>query len=107
MQRTRINTIVESAGTRIDRAFTNPWRRISLIIIGLLFGFFAGSGLSTTAGQAAQWDVIAAGLIVIFTEIISRIVYRQNRRSLFLEILNFFKVGMTYSLFLEAFKLGS
>jgi Protein of unknown function (DUF565) len=112
MQRTRLSTIVESAGTRVARTFSNPWRRISLIIIGLLFGFFAGSAISTTAGQAAEWDIIGAGLLVIFTEFVSRIIYRrsppiENQRSLFLETLNFFKVGMIYSLFLEAFKLGS
>lgn len=112
MQRTRLSTIVEVAGTRVARTLSNPWRRISLTIIGLLFGFFAGSAISTSAGQAAEWDIIGAGLLVIFTEIVSRIIYRrsppvENKRSLFLELLNFFKVGMIYSLFLEAFKLGS
>jgi hypothetical protein len=29
------------------------------------------------------------------------------RRSLYLEMLNLFKIGLIYNLFLEAFKLGS
>ncbi|AFY76415.1 MAG: DUF565 domain-containing protein [Hydrococcus sp. C42_A2020_068] len=107
MQRTRLNTLADVALTRIDRFFSNPWRRISLILIGVLFGFFAGSALSTTAGQAAEWDIIAAGFVLLFVEFVSRIFYRRERRSLFLEVLNFFKIGMIYSLFLEAFKLGS
>lgn len=107
MQRTRLNTLVDVAGIRIDRFFGNPWRRISLLIIGLLFGFFAGAGISTTAGQAAEWDILGAGFLVLVTEFISRFVYRRKGRSLFVEVLNFFKIGMIYSLFLEAFKLGS
>jgi hypothetical protein len=107
MQRTRLNTLVDGTGTRIERFFDNPWRRFSLILIGLLFGFFAGAGISTTAGQAAEWDIVGAGLILFFTELVSRFVYAQNRRSLFVDILNFFKIGVIYSLFLEAFKLGS
>ncbi|MFM7439534.1 MAG: DUF565 domain-containing protein, partial [Snowella sp.] len=42
----------------------------------------------------------------------SRFVYGKrvnsgNSRSLWMEILNCFKMGIIYSLFLEAFKLGS
>jgi hypothetical protein len=115
MQRTRINTLVDGAGARIEQFFDNPWRRISLILISLLFGFFAGAGISTTAGQAAEWDIMGAGLLLLFTEIVSRFVYTRERgsqsrksgRSLFVDVLNFFKMGMVYSLFLEAFKLGS
>jgi hypothetical protein len=45
-------------------------------------------------------------------ELVSRWVYRQplknnQQRSLILEMVNFFKMGIVYSLFLEAFKLGS
>lgn len=115
MQRTRLNTLVDTTGAKIEQFFSNPWRRISLIALGLLLGFFAGSAISTTAGQAAEWDIMGAAFVVFFTELISVIVYRRDRRlqsreykrPLFLDILNFFKLGMIYSLFLEAFKLGS
>jgi hypothetical protein len=116
MQRTRLNTLVAVTGTRIEQFFSNPWRRISLILLSLLFGVFVGSAVSTTSGQNAQWDVVAAALLLLFTEIVSRLVYgnsrfvssaNETRRSLFFAVLNFFKMGVTYSLFLEAFKLGS
>jgi hypothetical protein len=97
---------------------TNPWRRISVILISLLLGVFLGTAIPTTAGQTAEWDVVAAGILILVTEFISRIVYgpaRQNaqspeeaqRGSLFRETINSFKIGLTYSLFVEAFKLGS
>jgi len=50
--------------------------------------------------------------VLFFTELTSRFVYAKrvnasNSRSLSIEILNCFKIGIIYSLFLEAFKLGS
>ena len=116
MQRTRLNTLVEITGDRLDLLFSNPWRRISLNLISILTGFFMGSALVTTAGQDAVWDIPAAAVVFTFTELISRFVYgRRNRRqdslpkrrSLYIDVLNLFKVGLIYSLFLEAFKLGS
>ena len=112
MQRTRLNTLIERTGTELTQFFSNPWRRISLILLGLLFGFFVGAAVSTTAGQDAQWDVVGAALLLLFTELTSRFVYAKrvnssNPRSLWMEILNCFKLGIIYSLFLEAFKLGS
>jgi hypothetical protein len=111
MQRTRLNTLVEVAGTRLSQFFTNPWRRTSLVLLGLLFGMFIGQAVSTTSGQAAAWDVIASGLLVLLTELISRWVYTRRRTSsqglLLADVLNCFKIGIAYSLYLEAFKLGS
>jgi len=112
MQRTRLNTLIERTGTELTQFFSNPWRRISLILLGLLFGFFVGAAVATTAGQDAQWDVVGAALLLLFTELTSRFVYAKNVNSsnprlLWIEILNCFKLGIIYSLFLEAFKLGS
>jgi hypothetical protein len=115
MQRTRLSTLTDATIYRIESFFGNPWRRISLIAIGLLFGFFFGSAISTTSGQTASWDVVVAGLLLLFTEVISRWTYSrrqqqrggENRPSLWRELLNAFKIGMSYSLYLEAFKLGS
>ena len=115
MQRTRLNSLVTVTGDRLELLFSNPWRRISLNLIAILSGFFMGSALVTTAGQDAVWDIPAAAFVFTFTELTSKFVYsrqrRQNtppkRRSLYIDVLNLFKVGLIYSLFLEAFKLGS
>ena len=108
MQRTRLNTLIEVRGEQLTQYFSNPWRRISLSLIGFLLGFFIGSAVSTTAGQDAQWDVVCAALVLLFSEIISWWIYRRSRRlPLWGEMLNTLKIGVAYSLFLEAFKLGS
>jgi hypothetical protein len=109
MQDTRINRLTNNISARFLQWLRNPWRRSSLMLIGLLGGFFLGSVISTTAGQAAKLDVSIAALLIVVTEGISRIVYSNKSKtpSLTGDIVNAVKIGVTYSLFLEAFKLGS
>lgn len=109
MQNTRLNNLFNAIGGQLGRWLFNPWRRLSMLTISLLFGFFLGTAVSTTAGQAADWDIIAAGILVALSEIVDRIYYRRRlgARSFWVESLNALKIGLTYSLFIEAFKLGS
>src|ERR671933_131242 len=118
MQNTRLNNLVNFAWAGVTQWFANPWRHLSLVLISLLLGVFLVSAIPTTAGQAANWDVVAAGVLLLFTEAISRIVYGSNRRrtqsnpgsfggSLLAEVVNALKIGLTYSMFVEAFKIGS
>ncbi|MBW4439930.1 MAG: DUF565 domain-containing protein [Plectolyngbya sp. WJT66-NPBG17] len=110
MQNTRLSTIVNTTAAQLNQVFRNPWRRTSLLIIGLLLGFFLGSAISTSAGQKAELDIVEAFFLLLVTEAVSRFTYGGNdrfRRSLFAEVLNALKLGLIYSLFLEAFKLGS
>ncbi len=117
MQQTRLSTLIDLLGDRLMELFSNPWRRLALIALGLLFGVFIGEAIVTTAGQTAALDVPAAALIVTLTEFVSRLVYGRNRRaksatkkpqqSLWLNVLNAFKIGIVYSLYLQAFILGS
>ncbi|MEH2467193.1 DUF565 domain-containing protein [Nostoc sp.] len=110
MQNTRLNNLLDAIVTRLGQWFLNPWRRLSLLIISFLFGFFLGNAVSTTAGQEGVLDIVVAAFLVLLTEITSRIFYSRSfleKRSLLVDSLNLLKVGFTYSLFLEAFKLGS
>ncbi|WP_349262819.1 DUF565 domain-containing protein [Allocoleopsis sp.] len=118
MQNTRLNNLINGVLAGFGRWFANPWRHLSLVLISLLLGTFLGSAIPATAGQTARLDVVGAGVLIIFTEIISWFVYGRNRqrgqstegsrgRSLLAEVLNALKIGLTYSMFIEAFKLGS
>ncbi len=120
MQRTRLSTLTDVAGNRLNQLFSNPWRRIALILLGLFFGISVGQAVSTTTGQSGYWDVTVAAVMLLFTETVSRIAYRRRQNaqmrarqgespkgSLWLDVLNVFKMGVAYSLYLEAFKLGS
>ncbi|BCL35595.1 DUF565 domain-containing protein [Nostoc sp. MS1] len=110
MQNTRLNNLFDAIARQLGQLFLNPWRRLSLLLLSFLFGFFLGTAVSTTAGQRAELDIVIAAFLVFLTEITSRIFYNRNffaSRSLLVEALNILKVGFTYSLFIEAFKLGS
>jgi hypothetical protein len=110
MQNTRLNNLFAAIAITLGQWFFNPWRRLSLLIISFLFGFFLGSLVSTTSGQRGELDIVVAGIFVLLTEIASRIFYGRSsvmRHVLWVESLNFLKVGFIYSLFVEAMKLGS
>ncbi|MFM7406481.1 MAG: DUF565 domain-containing protein [Cuspidothrix sp.] len=110
MQNTRLNNLLDTIFRSLGQWFLNPWRRLSLLLISFLFGFFLGSAVSTTAGQKAELDIVVAAFLVFLTEITSRVFYSRGffaRQAFWVETLNCLKVGFIYSLFLEAFKLGS
>jgi hypothetical protein len=117
MQNTRLNNLVDLILERGNQWLQNPWRRTSLVVISLLFGNFFATAISTVSGQKAEWDIVVSLVLVIFTEGTSWIVYRNRpvriepvripQRTLFLEMLNAFKLGLVYGMFVEAFKIGS
>jgi Protein of unknown function (DUF565) len=110
MQNTRLNTLTTRITTQISQILRNPWRRTSLLLISGLLGFFLGSAISTISGQATYWDVIVAAIVLAGVELINRLAYgaaESVRRSLPTAALNALKMGVVYSLVLEAFKLGS
>ncbi len=76
MQRTRLNTIVNQATLQFRQWVFNPWRRLSVIVISLLFGNFFATAISATAGQAAKLDVTISAILVIFVETVSWVYYR-------------------------------
>ncbi|TVU52987.1 MAG: DUF565 domain-containing protein [Arthrospira sp. PLM2.Bin9] len=111
MQNTRLNRFTDAIAQQTLQWFRNPWRRISVLLISLFFGFFLGVAIATIVGQVGSWDVSVAFITLLVTEWISWLSYRKVPRSeinsLGLDLLNSMKIGMTYSLFLLAFLLGS
>lgn len=122
MQDTRLNRILSGSIGQLGGWLLNPWRRISLVILGLLFGNFLATVIATVSGQRATSDVLASLVVISLTEAVSWYVYRWSPRAnlnaalkssgraqppFIPEVLNALKIGLTYGLFMEAFKLGS
>ncbi|MGB5914727.1 MAG: DUF565 domain-containing protein [Phormidesmis sp.] len=76
MQRTRLNTLTAQATLQFRQWVFNPWRRLSVIVISLLFGNFFATAISATAGQAAKLDVTISAILVVFVETVSWAYYR-------------------------------
>jgi hypothetical protein len=108
MQQTRLFDLLSSFTSKIALFFDNPWRRFSLITISFFFGFFAAIGIITTAGQIAQWDITVSVVLMLFTELISIFVYSPKfKKSIWNGVLNAFKIGLGYSLYLGAVQLNT
>ncbi|MGF1513525.1 MAG: DUF565 domain-containing protein [Elainellaceae cyanobacterium] len=113
MQNTRLNRLTSALLDQIGQWLRNPWRRISLIVIGLLFGNFTATVAATITGQNANWDVLVAIILVALVELISWLIYSRwlagakPPRPLLIDVVNAVKLGLVYGLFVEAFKLGS
>ncbi len=120
MQNTRLNTLIDRTNRQFTQWTENPWRRLSLIIISLLFGNFLASAIATTTGQRTDLDAVASILLLTIVESISWLTYGTTmgqrrivsnaivgQRPFWIAILNSLKLGLVYGLFVEAFKLGS
>ena len=110
MQNTRLTSLLSTTGRQINQALVNPWRRLAVLLIALLFGIYLGVAISAIAGQLAYWDISVAALVLILGELIGGLYHRNGlnfRRNIAGEALFAMKLGVTYSLFLIAFMLGS
>jgi hypothetical protein len=109
MQNTRLNQIFDATTGQVRRWLRNPWRRISLLIIALLLGFFAGTAVSTISGQEARLDVTIGAILLLITEAVTRLAYskRSIAKTLWVSLLNAFRLGFIYSMYVEALKLAS
>lgn len=76
MQRTRLNTLFDQATLRFRQWVFNPWRRLAVLVMSLLFGNFFATAVSATAGQTAELDVLVSAFLVLGVELISWLYYR-------------------------------
>jgi ABC-type uncharacterized transport system permease subunit len=123
MQRTRLNLLFDENLDRLSRFFQNPWRKIALVIIAVLFGNLLATVFPPSIGQTPTWDPIVAAAITLLAEGMSFFYYRlgdrqQSRSKLtspksiprtqfILDLLNAFKIGLLYGLIVSAINVGS
>ncbi|KAK1324050.1 Glucomannan 4-beta-mannosyltransferase 9 [Acorus calamus] len=87
--------------------FRSPSRRALFGGISLLGGFYVAQTISLSFGALGVNDVIAAVVCVLLTEYATRFYYSQPKVTFQIALLNNFKMGFTYGLFIDAFKLAS
>lgn len=134
MQKTRLTVLLDVVSQQLSQSLRNPWRRISVILVSLLFGNFAATVVATITGQAASWDVLVAIVLICGCELVSWLAYRRRTLvpsnpnwakrlseqttptvlpesssipSSLMDVANAVKIGLIYGLFVEALKLGS
>ena len=104
LQSTRLQRSFGNALQQFEVWASNPWRRLSVLSIAALFGFFVGSAITSVAGVLGQMDPIGALVVVLGTEATVRL-RSTGSPTLIEQVLNVSRIGLLYGLFLEAFKL--
>ena len=107
-QQTRFQRQIAQVSSSLERWATNPWRRLSLLLIVLLVAMVVGGGLGTIAGALAYFDPISALVCVLLIELAVRLrpgllASRQDR--LVLQLVDMARIGLLWGLMLDGFKL--
>jgi hypothetical protein len=80
---------------------------ISLGIFCILFGFFSATSAITIIGSVADWDPLAAAVMLCWTEFFTKIFYFDRGRYFKFKLINSFKIGINFGMFVDALKLTS
>ncbi len=80
-----------------------------MLVISLLFGYyFTNSLLSFLLDKSVNTILLAISILLIMELLIrSSLLYKLSKLSIIIIAINNFRIGATYALILEAFKLGS
>ncbi len=106
MQKTKFTNFVDSLARFIDSTITDSWSKRSVILLSLLFGFYFTNSLISFLLDKSINTILLAILILLIMEISIRSSL-ISKFSLIVMSINSFRIGSTYALILEAFKLGS
>ncbi len=109
MQKTKFSKSLELIVRIFNSIITDSWSKRSVLLLSLLFGFyFTNSMLSFLLDKSINTILIAI-FILLFMElsIRSKLLSNLLKSSLILISINNFRIGSTYALILEAYKLGS
>ena len=109
MQKTKFRKFLDLLLTSLNPIISDSWSTRSLLLLSLLTGFyFTNSFLSFLLDKSVN-TIFLAILILLIMEISIRtsLVSKNFKFSILILTINNLRIGSTYALILEAFKLGS
>jgi hypothetical protein len=89
-----------------NRILNWTWE-LSLGIFFILFGFFSATSAITIIGSVADWDPLAAAVMLCWTEFFTKFFYYTENKPFNLKLINSFKIGINFGMFVDALKLTS
>ena len=107
-QQTRFQLELVNGGGALVNWASNPWRRLSLLLIVLLASFSLGGAVGSITGALSKLDPIGALICVMAIELAIRArgpLRRRNGDPLVLQLLDMARIGLLYGLLLDGFKL--
>ena len=106
MQKTKFTVLLDSLVKTINPFISDSWGKRSILLLSLLFGFYFTNSLLSFLLDKPVNTIFLAIIIVLIMELSIRSSL-ISRFSIIIMSINNFRIGSTYALILEAFKLGS
>ena len=108
MQKTKFSKINEQFNNLLFGFLSSSWKSKSINIISVLTGYFLFANFVTKFISEGRNELIMVPIIILIIEVIIRI-RPTTGSSLFKlwSIVDKVRIGATYAVILEAFKLGS
>ena len=109
MQKTKFRKFVEKVIGAINPFIADSWSKRSILLISLLLGFYFTNSILSFLLDKSINTILLAIIILLIMEISIRatLLSKFTKLSIIIISINNFRIGSTYALILEAFKLGS
>ncbi len=109
MQKTKFKRFVDSLIAIINSIFSGSWGQRSLLLLSLLFGYYFTNSLLSFLLDKPVNTIFLAVIIILIMELSIRslLLSKVPKFSLIIMSINNLRIGSSYALILEAFKLGS
>ena len=109
MQKTKFRKFIDSLVEIIKPIISDSWSKRSLLLLSLLFGYYFTNSILSYLLDKSVNTILLAILILIIMELFIRssLLSKYGKLSVIIISINNFRIGSTYALLLEAFKLGS
>ena len=108
MQKTKFSRLFDRFNNLLFGFLSSSWKSKSINIISVLTGYFLFANFVTKFISEGKNELIMVPIIILFIELIIRV--RPSQKSSFFNvwsIVDKIRIGATYAVILEAFKLGS
>ena len=108
MQKTKFSRINDKFNNLLFGFLSSSWKSKSINILSVLTGYFLFANFITKFISEGKNELIMVPIIILVIELIIRI--RPSQESSFFKvwsIVDKVRIGATYAVILEAFKLGS
>ena len=108
MQKTKFSKINDKLNNLLFGFLSSSWKLKSINLISVLSGYFLFANFITKFISEGENELIMVPIIILIIELIIRIKPSSKSKLFYLwSILDKVRIGATYALILEAFKLGS
>ena len=108
MQKTKFSRINDQFNNLLFGFLSSSWKSKSINIISVLLGYFLFANFITKFISEGRNELIMVPIIILIIEVIIRIRPSTSSSFFYLwSVVDKIRIGATYAVILEAFKLGS